>query len=44
MKKLIYKAFQGVTGKTVEQMAREFNFHYFLTRSKAKSYWRVLVG
>lgn len=41
---LIVKLFVRLTGKPTEQLAAEWGWHYFVTRSPWRAYWRVLRG
>jgi len=44
MKKLLIKVAMAVSSKTQEQLAQEWNWHYFLTRSRLKAYWHAVFG
>lgn len=44
MKKILVKAAMAISGKTQEQLAQAWGWHYFLTRSRAKAYWRAVFA
>lgn len=44
MKKIIVKAAMAISGKTQEQLAHDWSVHHFLTRSRAKAYWRAVFA
>lgn len=39
---LVQKAFMRVTGMSLADLGRVYGFHYFVTRSTIRSYWRTL--
>ncbi|MDR9614026.1 hypothetical protein RHA65_04915 [Providencia rettgeri] len=42
MKNLMIKLCMKLSGKTKEQLKLDWSFHYFVTRSKSKAYWRAV--
>lgn len=42
MRKFISRLFQAATGKTEEQLCREWSWHHFCTRSRLRAYLMVL--
>ncbi|CDM88193.1 hypothetical protein [Xenorhabdus bovienii] len=44
MKNLCIDLCIKVSGKTKEQLALSWAFHYFVTRSRFKAYWRTVCG
>lgn len=43
MRKAIVRMYVRLTGKTEEELARNWTWHYFTTRSRTRAYWRTLV-
>lgn len=43
MRAFVVKAFTWITGKSEAQLQKEWTAHYFMTRSRLRAYWRVLV-
>ncbi|UXC37179.1 hypothetical protein [Cupriavidus gilardii] len=43
MRALIVRLFMLITGKTEEQLGREWLAHYFVRRSRIRAYWHVLT-
>lgn len=44
MEKILIKAAMVISGKTQEQLTQAWNWHYFLTRSRAKAYLRAVFA
>jgi len=44
MRGLIVRLFVLLTGKTEAQLGTEWFWYYFLYRSRARAYWRVLTS
>lgn len=42
MKNLFINLCIKLSGKTKEQLSSAWSFHYFVTRSKYKAYWRAV--
>lgn len=44
MRTAFVKAFVWITGKSEDQLGKEWAIHYFMTRSRVRAYWRLLVS
>ena len=44
MKNFLIKAAIAISGKTQTQLVHAWGWHYFLTRSRMKAYWRAIFA
>lgn len=44
MSKLIAAVLRAGTGKTNEELSEQWQWNYFVTRSRIKAYWRTLFA
>lgn len=43
VRRFVASTFKALTGKSCEQLAREWQWHHFRTRSRTRAYWRLLT-